>query len=58
LGGETDHPKRYRWHQHWDSSEDWQNWYESEERRQIQSKIDAIPSVETTYQIYEDIKTE
>jgi len=42
----------------WDSSEDWQNWFESEERREIQSKIDAIPGVKTTYQIYEDTKVE
>jgi heme-degrading monooxygenase HmoA len=42
----------------WDSLEDWQNWYESEERREIQSKIDAIPGVKTTYQTYEDTKTE
>jgi len=42
----------------WDSVEDWQNWYESEERREIQSKIDAIPGVKTTYQTYEDTKTE
>jgi heme-degrading monooxygenase HmoA len=42
----------------WESLEDWQNWYESEERREIQSKIDAIPGVKTTYQTYEDTKTE
>lgn len=42
----------------WDSLEDWQNWYESEERREIQSKIDAIPGVKTTFQTYEDTKTE
>ncbi len=41
-----------------DSVEDWLNWYESEERREIQSKIDAIPGVKTTYQTYEDTKTE
>lgn len=41
----------------WDSLKDWHNWYESEERREIQSKIDAIPGVKTTYQIYEDTKT-
>ena len=54
----TDHPKDIVAISTWDSSEDWQNWYESEERREIQSKIDAIPGVKTTYQIYEDIKTE
>lgn len=42
----------------WDSLEDWQNWYESEERKEIQSQMDAIPGVKTTYEIYEDTKTE
>ena len=42
----------------WVSLKDWQNWYESEERIKIQSEIDAIPGVVTSYQIYEDIKTE
>ena len=39
----------------WEALEDWQNWFESEERREIHAKIDAIPGVKTTYQIYEDI---
>jgi heme-degrading monooxygenase HmoA len=54
----TDHPKDIVAISTWDSSEDWQNWFESEERREIQSKIDAIPGVKTTYQIYEDTKVE
>jgi len=52
----TEHPKDIVAISTWDSSEDWQNWYESDERREIQSKIDAIPGVKTTYQIYEDTK--
>ena len=54
----TDHPKDIVAISTWDSSEDWQNWYESEERREIQSKIDAIPGVKTTYEFYEDTKIE
>ncbi|WP_020587772.1 antibiotic biosynthesis monooxygenase family protein [Desulfobacter curvatus] len=42
----------------WDSLEDWQKWYESEERSDVQSKIDAIPGVKTVYEIYEDAKTD
>lgn len=42
----------------WDTLEDWQNWYGSEERRKIQSKIDALHGVKSTVQIYEDAKTE
>jgi heme-degrading monooxygenase HmoA len=53
-----DHPKDIVAISTWDSLEDWQNWYENEERLEIQSKIDAIPGVTTTYQTYEDTKTE
>lgn len=42
----------------WDSLEDWRHWFESNERREIQSKIDAIAGVTTTYQIYEDTETQ
>ena len=41
----------------WFSLEDWQTWYDSEERREIQSKIDSIPGVTTEYTIYRYIKT-
>jgi heme-degrading monooxygenase HmoA len=41
----------------WFSVEDWQAWFESEERQEIQSSIDAIPGVSTEYSIYRYIKT-
>jgi heme-degrading monooxygenase HmoA len=41
----------------WFSLEDWQTWFESEERKKIQSKIDSIPGVTTEYSIYRYIKT-
>jgi heme-degrading monooxygenase HmoA len=41
----------------WYSLEDWQTWFESEERKQIQSRIDSIPGVTTEYSIYRYIKT-
>ena len=41
----------------WFSLEDWQTWFESEERKKIQSKIDFIPGVTTEYSIYRYIKT-
>lgn len=53
-----DHPKDIVAISTWDSLENWRNWYESEERREIQSKIDAIPGVKSIVQIYEDTKTE
>ncbi len=41
----------------WFSLEDWQNWFESEEREEIQSKIDSITGVISEYSIYRYIKT-
>ena len=41
----------------WYTLEDWQAWFESDERKEIQSKIDAIPGVETEYSIFRYIKT-
>ena len=41
----------------WFSLEDWQTWFESEERKQIQSRIDSIEGVTTEYSLYRYIKT-
>ena len=41
----------------WFSLEDWQTWFDSEERNEIQSMIDSIPGVSTEYTIYRYIKT-
>ena len=41
----------------WFSVEDWYTWFESEERKEIQSKIDSIAGVTTEYAIYRYIKT-
>ena len=41
----------------WFSLEDWQTWYESEERKAIQAKIDALDGVISDYTIYRVIKT-
>ena len=41
----------------WYTLEDWQAWFESDERKEIQSRMDAIPGVKTEYSIYRYIKT-
>ena len=41
----------------WYTLESWQAWFESEERKEIQSKIDSIPGVTTEYSIYRYIET-
>ncbi len=41
----------------WFSVEDWYAWFDSDDRKAIQAKIDAIPGVTTEYRIYRYIKT-
>ena len=41
----------------WFSIEDWYTWLESDERKEIQSRIDSIEGVTTEYSIYRYIKT-
>lgn len=41
----------------WYTLEDWQTWFDSQERKEIQSRIDAIPGVTTEYSIHRYIKT-
>ena len=41
----------------WFSIEDWYAWFDSDNRKAIQAKIDAIPGVTTEYRIYRYIKT-
>jgi heme-degrading monooxygenase HmoA len=41
----------------WFSVEDWYAWFDSDNRKAIQAKIDAIPGVTTEYRIYRYIKT-
>jgi heme-degrading monooxygenase HmoA len=36
----------------WQSSEDWKKWLQSEERNEIQTKIDDLLGGETQYDIY------
>jgi heme-degrading monooxygenase HmoA len=36
----------------WRSLEDWQNWFRSSERKDLQSKIDILSGQETTYEVY------
>ena len=41
----------------WFSLEDWQTWFESDTRKEIQAKIDGIEGVESDYTIYRYIIT-
>ena len=41
----------------WFSHEDWLAWYDSDQRKEIQAKIDSIPGVESDHAVYRYIKT-
>jgi heme-degrading monooxygenase HmoA len=41
----------------WFSLEDWHAWFESDERKKIQAKIDSIPGVTSEHTIYRYIKS-
>ena len=36
----------------WETSDDWKRWVQSDERQQIQSKIDALLGGKTDYEIF------
>jgi heme-degrading monooxygenase HmoA len=56
ISGETlkciDHPREYIVISTWRSIEDWKRWFESQERKALQSTIDNITGEETQYTVY------
>lgn len=56
ISGETlkrlDEPDEFMVISTWHSSEDWKNWLASEDRRNIQEKIDSLLGGKTEYEIY------
>ena len=36
----------------WQSSDDWEKWVQSKERKEVQAKIDALLGGQTEYEIY------
>lgn len=41
----------------WFSLEDWETWFKSPERSEIQARIDAIPGIQSEHAVYRYIKT-
>ncbi len=56
ISGETlkrlDKPSEFIVISTWQSSNDWQRWLQSAERKEIQDKIDALLGGKTEYKIY------
>lgn len=57
ISGETlrriDNPEEFLVISNWQSFEDWQNWLNSSQRKELQSKIDILLGRETTYEVYQ-----
>jgi heme-degrading monooxygenase HmoA len=56
ISGETlrciSHQNEYLVISTWESVEDWERWFQSEERQIIQHKIDQITGSKTEYKVY------
>jgi len=56
ISGETlrnlERPEEFMVISTWQSSQDWKHWIQSEDRKEIQGKIDSILGGETEYQIF------
>lgn len=57
ISGETlrriENPEEYLVISTWQSFDDWQNWFISSARKELQSKIDMLLGRETTYEVYQ-----
>ena len=56
ISGETlrslDHPDEFLVISTWETSEDWNNWLESKDRKEVQDKIDALLGGKTDFEIF------
>jgi heme-degrading monooxygenase HmoA len=56
ISGETlrslENPEQFLVISTWESSNDWENWLKSNDRKQVQDKIDALLGGETAFEIF------
>ena len=56
ISGETmrslDNPDEFLVISTWETSDDWKNWLESKDRKEIQEKIDALLGGKTEFEIF------
>ena len=59
ISGETlrslDSPEDYLVISKWETAQDWDDWFQSVERRQIQAKVDSLIGERTFYEIFEPV---
>jgi heme oxygenase (mycobilin-producing) len=59
ISGETlrslEDPENYLVISKWETADDWNKWFHSKERRDIQGKLDSLIGEKTFYEIFENI---
>ncbi len=59
ISGETlrslDDPEDYMVVSKWETADDWKNWLQSKERRDLQGQVDSLIGEKTFYEIFESV---
>ncbi len=50
-----DNPEEHMIISTWETVEDWNAWYRSKERRDLQGRVDSLIGERTLYSVYEDV---
>ena len=50
-----ENPDEYMVVSKWETAEDWERWYTSKKRREIQGQVDSIIGEKTFYEIFETV---
>ncbi len=50
-----DNPEDYMVVSNWETVDDWQKWFQSKERRDLQGQVDSLIGEKTFYEIYEPV---
>ena len=59
ISGETlrslDDPEDYMVVSKWETADDWKNWLQSKERRDLQGQVDSLIGEKTFYEVFESV---
>ncbi len=50
-----DNPEDYMVVSNWETVDDWQKWFQSKERRDLQGQVDSLIGEKTFYEIFEPV---
>ena len=59
ISGQTlksiDNPNQYLVISTWQTADDWKNWFQSKERRDLQGQVDSVIGERTFYEVFEPV---